>query len=212
MNPDETQNPHMVADLTSDMQDDQVLCSSNSIVLNISVKFNDRYTSVITRTSVLDNFRDMALNEIAKYNGILSSALADNIMAIFVPEQTSDILLTPELAAVECAHHIREILLKRDNEDFTRLQIRACINGGQVLLDKKEGSMGERGASGSGVSASYLVLDTTSPMQITITRKVKEKVKDHFHFVQRNPTTVGFKTAMLFYLHTPIEEKLGVEI
>lgn len=174
---------------------------SQCIVLNISIKQNDRHPEHNVMPDI-ETFRETVVNTILSFNGIVSTVSNSDVIGIFA--HTPDCTF-PELTSAQCAEKIRDLLLEQKAASpCAAIHMRASINGGEVHLGAK---LADRHfeAVGSGINASFQVQDVTCPMQISLTRRVKEKLAPFYRFITRMPTNIGSKDVMLYYLHKQID-------
>ncbi len=164
----------------------------NGMVLHLAVQSQEE-----RKSTKVDAFRNECATIVQRYGGISSRISYDAMICAFAQNSTQ----SAELVACQCAHEIRQKLVKMRLEG-SDLIMKASINGGDIFIGNKT-EYGEDEILGTAVNISFQVLDSTQPMQVTLTKRVCEKVAKQFASVSRRPVLLGTKNALLFYLHTP---------
>lgn len=175
------------------------------IVLHILIQKQERCGEMKNGIEV-DGFKEICSSAIKELNGVIFNVSTNAIIGVFHNDTDSE---TPEIRAARCAHDLRQKLIEL-RKDGWQIVMKACINGGDVIIGTSIGE-NEYEMLGSGINASFQILDTTHHMQISLTRKVREQVSEHYNCIARRPVDIGPKSALLFYLHTPADERFASE-
>lgn len=168
----------------------------NGIVLHILIQKQERCGEMKNGIEV-DEFKEICSASIRNCGGIISNISTNAIMGIFAGDDA-------ETKAADCVSRLRDLLYCKRSDNGWHIIMKACINGGEIIIGSSLGN-DEYEVMGSAVSASFQILDTTNIMQISLTRHVRDKLVDRYHFVPRRPTDIGLKPVLLFYLHTPAD-------
>lgn len=166
----------------------------NGVVLHILIQKQDRRGEMANGIEV-DEFKEYCAEMLRKNTNIISNVSTNAVIGVFLDEENA------ELKATNLAHEIREKLYKYRKKGF-QLIMKACINKGKVIIGSSLGN-DEYEVLGNAVNASFQLLDSTHPMQISITRKIKQVITNTYNIVSRRPVDIGLKRAQLYYLHTP---------
>lgn len=167
----------------------------SSIVLHVQLVGLDKCSADEAATQV-GVFRANCATQIRKHHGMTIGLSDDSILGVFPVMRN----VCAELMATNAAHEIRSQLMElRKNEGY-KIVMKGSINGGEVVFGNATFA-GESTVMGSAVSASYQLLDTVQPMQITLTRKVREVISDKYQTIARRAVEIGTKYVSLFYLH-----------
>ncbi|MBP5366716.1 MAG: hypothetical protein J6Y82_12495 [Bacteroidales bacterium] len=172
----------------------------NGVVLHILIQKQDRRGEMANGIEV-DEFKDYCSEMLRKNTNIISNVATNAVIGVFLDNGSED---NAELKATSLAHEIREKLYKYRKKGV-QLILKACITKGKVIIGSSLGG-DEYEVLGNAVNSSFQLLDSTHPMQISITRKIKQRITDDFNIVTRRPVDIGFKRAQLYYLHTPKSE------
>jgi hypothetical protein len=168
----------------------------NGIVLHIHLQRQDRKNNSLEESTDFDNIVKFCSGKVIEYGGVISEVSNNAVIGIFTESDNGS---SAELRAAECADMAREEICKHRDESKPYVMM-ACINSGSVIIGSALGENSHE-VMGNGISASFQLLNTTQPMQISLTRRVKEKLEDVYSFVPRLPIYFGQKKALIFYLH-----------
>lgn len=184
-------------------QDNSIISQLNGIVLHILIQKQDRRGEMANGIDV-DEFKELCTEIIHNNTNIISSISTNAIIGVFAEEFVQN----PELLAAKIAYNIREKLYKCRKQGL-QLILKACINTGKIIIGSSLGN-DEYEVLGNAINSSFQLIDTTHPMQISVTRKIKQKISDEYNLIPRRPIDIGLKRAQLYYLHIPISENNSI--
>lgn len=173
----------------------------NGVVLHVLVQSQEMG---VVGDDEICNFKNLCLPILKHYTNICSVVAANAIIGVFAEDSET----VPELMAVKCIDEIRNMFYKQ-RENGAKAFMRASINGGEVIVGCSLGD-DEYEVMGDAINASFQIIDTTHPMQVTITRRIRQKIQSFFNSVARRPVDIGIKKAQLYYLHTSTSEICAV--
>ena len=166
-------------------------------VLHILLQRQERSDDEMEAYQIM-HFKEECSDLLVSKNAIVTEISNNALIAIFVDSRMKN----PFLVAADCINGIREALYKYRETSGWNIVLKASINEGEVSILSMKDAKGV--LLGEAVNESFLILDTTHPMQVTLTDKVKGKIVKDYNFVPRCPVDLGAsKPASLFYLHTP---------
>ncbi len=167
----------------------------NGIVLHLVFKSQ----RILEDQSFADKFRDFCVDKFSKC-GCVSTRFSDNsLIGAFVQDDKQP----AEMVACNCAYEIRDYLDSLRLEKKSDIVLKASINGGEVIIGNTINEK-ENEILGTAINISFQLLDNTSPMQVSLTRRVYEKISKKYSAIPRRPVALGNKTVSLFYLNTQL--------
>jgi hypothetical protein len=172
---------------------------ANGIVLHLHLQKQDRKVSSPDEEVDICNILKYCSDNIIASGGFISEIANNAVIGVF---EDNDELISAEMKAASCACMVRDVVYEYRNNGKMYVMT-ASINSGSVIVGS---SIGENchEVMGNGITASFQLINTTQPMQISLTRRIKDKICDRFKLVDRLPILFGQKKALIFYLHTPL--------
>lgn len=174
--------------------------TTNGVVLHLHFQLQDRKVSSHPDNGIIDALIAFSTDIITSNKGIISEVSDNAVIGIFL--YADDEKTTPELKAASCANLIRnKVYEHRANKDL--IVMTASINSGTLIIGSLKGE-NNHDVMGNAINASFQLINATQPMQISLTRRIKEKITSNFLTIERMPIVFGAKRATTFYLHHSI--------
>lgn len=173
----------------------------SGLVLHILIQSQDTTPAGDTEIAT---FKELCFATLKRYTNIISCVATNALIGVFA----EDSKMVPDTLAVKCIDEIRKMFYDYRKKGATAF-LRASINSGEIIVGCSTGEC-EYEVLGDAVNASFQIIDTTHPMQVSITRRVRQKVQGDYNVVARCPVDIGIKKAQLFYLHTSTAEICAV--
>ena len=175
--------------------------TKTGIVLHIHVQRHDRKTNSPEEIVEIKNIIRYSSDFIIKNGGFISEVSDNAIIGVFDEDDIKEGV--SEYKAASCANQIRELIYehRKNNKPYI---LTASINGGRIIVGSELGEK-QHEVMGDAITASFQLINATQPMQISLTRRVKDKLIDKYSFIARLPIYFGQKKALIFYLHRSLK-------
>ncbi|MCU4177370.1 adenylate/guanylate cyclase domain-containing protein [Carboxylicivirga sp. N1Y90] len=108
--------------------------------------------------------------------------------------------------AVSAAVKLRQAIVERNKTNHIQWELKVGLYAGDVICSSVSTTNLSFDIFGDTVNMASRLQDMCEPMQINISKRIKEEVEDQYHIIDRTPRTVKGKGVVpMFYLHHPIK-------
>jgi len=180
-------------------------CYRNNVVIFVDmVDFTTKSGSMSPGTllrELQDTFKEFD-KVISKHHCTRIKTIGDAYMAVCGMFEHVD---NVELEAVKATIKLREAIIERNKTNRIKWEIKIGLYSGDVICSSVSTTNLSFDIFGETVNMASRLQDACEPMQINVSEKIREKVKDYYKIVVRTPRKVKGKGIVpMFYIHKPI--------
>lgn len=115
-----------------------------------------------------------------------------------------DELENVELEAVTAAVKLREAILKRNETNRIKWELKIGLYSGDIICSSVSNTNLSFDIFGETVNMASRLQDACEPMQINVSEKIKDNIIDNYTIIERTPRKVKGKGIVpMFYVHSP---------